>query len=336
MPDRSAAARAAWNRPRFVPASPTGHYESWFLRGNHPDRPLAFWIRYTLFSPRERPGDALGELWAIWFDGEANRIVAVKEEYPLAQCAFGADGTIARVGDARLTDDRLQGAARSPAHALAWDLRCAGGDAPLLLLRASRYERGFPKAKALVARPHAAFDGVITVDGEPHPIERWIGSQNHNWGSRHTDRYAWGQVAGFDDAPDAFLECATAQLRMGPFWTPPMTLVVLRLGDETLALNALGRALRARGSVRTLEWRFASAEGDVAIDGRISAPPDRFVGLTYGNPPGGAKICLNSKLARCEVTVRRAGRPPRTLVTAHRAAFEILDDATRAGIPVVV
>ena len=32
--------------------SSPGHYESWFLRGNHPSRPLAFWIRYTIFHPR--------------------------------------------------------------------------------------------------------------------------------------------------------------------------------------------------------------------------------------------------------------------------------------------
>lgn len=335
MSDRFAVARAVWNRPRFAPDVSNGHYESWFLRGNHPQRPLAFWIRYTIFSPRGRARDAVGELWAIWFDGESNRIVAAKEARPLAACAFGSEGLLARVGDATLADDRLCGTVGAATHALAWNLRCNGGDAPLLLLRASRYERGFPKAKALVARPHAGFDGTITVDGTAHAIDGWVGSQNHNWGSRHTDRYAWGQVAGFDDAPDAFLECATAQLRMGPLWTPAMTLVVLRIGDETFALNALGRALRARGRVRELDWRFASAAGDVAIEGRISAPPDRFVGLSYGNPPGGTKVCLNSKLARCELTLRRAGHPPRRLVTSHRAAFEILDDATRAGIPVV-
>ena len=26
------------------------------------------------------------------------------------------------------------------------------------------------------------------------------------WGSRHNGEYAWGQVSGFDDTPDAFLE----------------------------------------------------------------------------------------------------------------------------------
>ena len=60
----------------------------------------------------------------------------------------------------------------------------------------------------------ARFSGSLTVDGEKVDIAGWIGSQNHNWGSRHTDRYAWGQVAGFDEQPDAFLECSTARLRM--------------------------------------------------------------------------------------------------------------------------
>ena len=34
---------------------PQGHYESFFQRANHPTRPLAFWIRYTLFSPHAHP-----------------------------------------------------------------------------------------------------------------------------------------------------------------------------------------------------------------------------------------------------------------------------------------
>lgn len=285
-----AAARTAWNRPRFVPGKAGGHYESWFLRANHPARPLAFWIRYTIFSPREHPQDAVGELWAVWFDGETGAIAAVKEEHPLAACAFGTDAVLARVADAVLDDGRLVGAARSPAHALAWDLAYGGGDAPLLLLPADLYVRSFPKAKALVPRPRAAFRGTIRVDGAAHAIDGWVGSQNHNWGARHTDRYAWGQVAGFDDVPEAFLECATAQVRLGPLWTPPMTLVVVQLGDERLALNSLARALRARGRIDGLDWRFASTDRSVAVEGRITAPADRFVGLTYGNPPGGTKI----------------------------------------------
>jgi hypothetical protein len=319
-----------------VPGTSAGHYESYFQRANHPSRPLAFWIRYTIFSPRGRPADALGELWAIWFDGERDRIVAVKEEVPLATCTFDEGTTLARVGAATLSADRLAGSARTAAHVLTWDMQYGGGEPPLLLLPPALYDRGLPKAKALVGRPNAVYRGTMTVDGEPQAIDGWVGSQNHNWGARHTDRYAWGQVAGFDGEPESFLECATARLRLGPLWLPAMTVMVLRLNGETYALNSLAQAVRANGRVDDLEWRFASRGPDASIEGVMSAPASRFVGLRYANPPGGVKICLNSKLAACELTVRRVGRPPIVLRTAHRAAFEILDDATRAGVPVVV
>jgi hypothetical protein len=52
--------------------------------------------------------------------------------------------------------------------------------------------------------------------------------------------------------------------------------------------------------------------------------PEWFVALRYGNPPGGDKRCLNSKLAHCELTLRRAGRA--VTLRSQRAAFEILED----------
>ena len=41
-------------------------------------------------------------------------------------------------------------------------------------------------------------------------------------------------VAGFDGEPQAFLEAITAQVRIGPIWTPHLTLLVLRLGDDEI------------------------------------------------------------------------------------------------------
>lgn len=312
-----------------------GHYESYFQRANHPTRPLAFWIRYTVFSPRGRPGDAVGERWAIWFDGEARRVTAVKDVVPYAKCRFDARRLDARVDDATLDGDGLQGRASALGHTLAWSLRYTSPSSPLLLLPEGLYRGGFPKAKALVGSPLAVFQGEVTVDDTPHAIDGWVGSQNHNWGSKHTDAYAWGQVAGFDDAPESFLEVSTAQVKLGPLWTPKLTPLVLRHEGSTLALNSLRTALRAEGRYGFFGWDFASREGDVSIEGRIEAPADAFVGLPYDNPPGGRKTCLNSKLARCTLTLRRAGRAPVTLTTKHRAAFEILTDRTDHGVPVL-
>jgi len=61
----------------------------------------------------------------------------------------------------------------------------------------------------------ASYTGHLIVNEEEIDINNWIGSQNHNWGSQHTDRYAWAQVAGFDNKSDSFLEIATAQIKLG-------------------------------------------------------------------------------------------------------------------------
>lgn len=322
--------RDAWNGVRHRTGSTGGHYESWFQRGNDASGRRAFWIRYTIFSPRGRPADAVGELWAISFDRQRDHIVAVKEVKPLRDCRFATDRLAVQIGEATLDDGALRGAADSGGHRLAWDLRYHGGQEPLLLLPRALYAAPLPRAKALVARPLARFEGSITVDGEVLAIDGWVGSQNHNWGSRHTDRYAWGQVAGFDEDAQAFLECSTARLRVGPLWTPWMSPVVMRLGGETLRWNALPRAVRAEGTYRPYEWTITTASPSGELSLRLRGEPSEFVALRYGNPSGGDKICLNSKIASCELTLRRGGSTLR--LHSSRAAFEILEDQAPPGV----
>lgn len=326
------------NVPRYRPGMAGGHYESFFLRANHPERPLAFWIRHTVFSPKGRPADALGELWAIVFDGEARQCVAVKHEVPIGECRFAGDASPAvQVAGAVLDGAGAQGTATSDGHTIGWTLAMRGEPRPLLLLPPAMYEARLPRAKSLVPVPLAVFDGQLTVDGRRIDVAGWVGSQNHNWGSRHTDHYAWGQVAGFDGQPETFLEVATARLRLGPLWTPPMTLLVLRHAGREHRLNATRLALRARSRLSYFAWSFATGNDDVTIDGSIEAPRWAMVGLRYYNPPGGEKHCLNTKIARCRLVIadRRTGTTE-TLHTAHRAAFEILTDDRDHGVTIAV
>ncbi len=327
--------RDAYNGVRWLAGEPKGHYESWFCRANHPTRPLAFWIRYTIFAPKGRPKDAIGELWAVWFDGEARSITAVKEEHPIRACTFAKSELATRIGEASLDGASLRGGASCAGHRLEWSLRYSTPERPLLLRDRGLYASGFPKAKGLVGSPHAAFTGTLTVDGTEHAIDGWIGSQNHNWGEKHTDRYAWGQVAGFDGAPDAFLEVITAQVKLGPVLTPPLTILVLRLGDQELAFNTIPPAARAKGEYDYFQWRFRASEAGASIEGTIGAAANDFVGLPYYDPPGGTKTCLNSKIAHCALTVRRPGRPLLPLSTRSRAAFEILTTEDDHGVPVL-
>jgi hypothetical protein len=174
------------------------------------------------------------------------------------------------------------------------------------------------------------------VAGAHVPVEGWIGSQNHNWGSQHTHRYAFGQVAGFDDAPGSFLEIATAKARVaGPLVTPWVTTLVLRHDGVEHSLVGIRRALRAKARYGYFHWDFASGDDRVHISGRISAERDDFVGLRYANPPGGAKHCLNTKIGSAEVTVRdRATGRSEVLRATGRALFEILTDDAGHGVPI--
>ncbi len=328
------AAEANW--ARYRPGQSRGHYESFFLRGNHPERPLAFWIRYTMFSPEGNPERALGELWAVYFDGETNRHAAVKSEVPFAECSFGRREFAVRIAASRLEPGRATGRAEGGGHEIDWDLGFDGLGKPVLLLPRRLYEAKLPRAKSLVPVPVARFSGRLRVDGKTIDVEDWLGSQNHNWGSRHTDRYAWGQVVAFETHPDSFLEVATARLKFGPIWSPFLTVLVLRHCGQEFRANSLCDALRARASLRYFAWDFDCRTRSFRIAGKIHAPREAFVGLRYANPPGGFKQCLNTKLAACrvELTDLRTQPPACTILsTAHRAAFEILTDNDRHGIP---
>jgi hypothetical protein len=327
-----ASERDAFNASRFDPGDAGGFYESYFQRANHPTKPLAFWIRYTVFSPRQRPSDAVGQLWAVYFDGVTGRNVALKHSVPVRDCAFSSSGLQVTIGEATLDDRGLRGGIRSGGRTMSWDLTYAGDERPLLLMQRSSYERRFPSAKALCGTPFARFGGTLAVNEQTVSIDDWVGTQNHNWGTRHTDRYAWGQVAGFDDNPSAALECSTARLKLGPIWTPRLTLVVLRLDDRTVALNSYRQALRTHGEYGDFFWAIDGAAKDARVRIHMEAPRQSFVGLTYENPPGGVKTCLNTKLAGCHVVVEPARGKPVELSTDSRAAFEIVTDDGPHGV----
>jgi hypothetical protein len=318
-PDPLVAAEVNW--AQYEPGQSRGHYESFYLRGNHPTEPLAFWLRYTIFAPDGHPEQAEGELWAVVFGLEHTTGYA---KTPLRECRFERTAFEVHIGDAILDATAVRGQAGE----IAWDLTYSGDQPPLYLLPARFYSGGFPKAKSLVSLPLARFTGELTVAGRTIEVDGWTGSQNHNWGSRHTDRYAFGQVAGFDGEPDSFLELATARTKVGPVWIPQLTPIVLRHGGHEYALTSLGTARRTAATVSPTSWTFAAESDAASIRGEISAPDAAFVVLEYRNPPGGIKYCRNTKIAKCRLSLvdKRTGLTSE-LGSAHGALFEILGDS---------
>ena len=116
------SAGSAGQLARYQPRPIAGHYESCVVRANHPARPLAFWIRRTLFSPKQHPEKALGELWAVVFDGGTGQHVAVKTEIPFGQCTFKSAEFCGMVGEAVGWAARIIIAARSTPSGMPGDL----------------------------------------------------------------------------------------------------------------------------------------------------------------------------------------------------------------------
>ena len=241
------------NHSRYAAGQAQGHYESFYQRANHPTRPLAFWIRYTVFSPKGQPDAAIGELWAVFFDGETGQHVVAKEEHPIGAFAFDRAAFGARVADSVLAPGALRGECSGPAGSLRWDLTYDGSEPPIFLLPENMYDTPIPKAKSLVGLPLATYRGRMDVDGREVDVDGWIGSQNHNWGSQHTDHYAFAQVAGFDNAPDSFLEVVSAQVKGGARTHPSAHLP----GPAPRRARALARLPPARaareGALRLLQ-----------------------------------------------------------------------------------
>jgi hypothetical protein len=318
---------------------PAGHYESYFLRANHPSESKAFWIRYTIFSPKGAPEKALAELWGIWFDGDTGKHIALKSEQPLDRAQYSNNHFQIDFGTAKLDSRFASGSIRSDKGAMSWDLEYNSPEQPVFLFPLSSYDMPFPKAKSLVSLPMARFHGSFTVNGTKTDIQDWGGSQNHNWGEKHTDHYAWGQVAGFDNAPGSFLEVGSGKIKLfGSVMTPFLTPIVLRHEGKVYALNSWVSILRSKANLAYYEWHFSGEDDSIKIEGVFKASAKDFVGLTYYNPPGGNKCCLNSKIANCEVTLTEKSRIGLsfTLKTSHRAAFEILTDDTDHGITMQV
>src|ERR1700712_4683446 len=209
-----------------MPSGPP-YYESRVVRANHPDRPQALWVRETLLLGSA--GDSVADVWVMVFDPEGAGNRAIKVAHQLGTSDYRHDRGTARIGAAYLDDVSARGAVSVNERSAEWDLRIEpGSEAPVRLLTERGYRARFPTAKTTVRHPLATFDGHVTLDGTRVDVDGWTGSVNHNWGKRHTPAYAFGQVCGFDEAPDASLDIVTAHAALGSLTLPATTLFVLR------------------------------------------------------------------------------------------------------------
>lgn len=323
-------AEAQANFLRYREGNKKGHYESYFIRANHPKQAIAFWIRYTLFIPKHDPQNAIGELWAVYF--ENGKITPAKQEFDLSECELHTTNFNIKIAESHLRAFEAKGSIGQ----FSWDLTYENLHSPVFLLPLSMYDLPFPKAKSIVSQPFASFLGQLKVGDQEILVNNWLGSQNHNWGAEHTDKYAWGQVVGFEQDQRCLLELITASVKVAGMSTPFITLIALFYNGKTQYFHKFKNWMRNKGKYAYFTWTFEARNDELEIKGTIEAEKTDFVGLRYYNTNGTDKFCLNSKVASCVLEIRelKTGNTIE-LSTDNRCAFEILtDDETSHGIPI--
>lgn len=319
-----------------------GHVESYFLRANHPTRPLAVWLKATVLAPLAGP--AVVESWFIWFDGERGVTLAKKQTRPVREGRFEGDGETAFsvVAPGLSLDLRDHGAARGTVptdqgevkYALTWTRDDGATGAPLSILPWRVLRTGpFPRSKLLTPFPSLRVSGEVQLPWGREVLAGWPGMQGHNWGKEHTFEYAWGQCLFPED--DAMVEGFSARVRVAGRTSPRLSALVVRKGGRTFRFDTLFDAWRQRAEVATDRWAVSlrGDGGDVTLEMNAAGRP--MVCLGYDNPDGARSYCFNSKLAEVTLTVRPSDAASFTCRSAHGGALELLRREADPRFPVV-
>ena len=322
-----------------------GHVESYFLRLNHPTRPLALWLKATILAPLD--GEAVAESWLAWFDGEQGSTFAHRETMPRGQATFeprpggidvhtnSLDLSLGPEGSAR---GELRAPTGTASFALDWTRLPGPPGEPLSLTQSRLLREGpIPRFKLLTPFPWLNVSGTLTLRGQRLEIDRWQGMQGHNWGPEHHSEYAWGQCL-FPETksePPTMVEGYTLRLKLAGRKTPRISGLVVQRGDQCLRFGRVLDLWRQEATVTRDRWtvRVRGPDGEARL--RMDAAGRPMVCLGYPNPDGHLSYCFNSKLADVLLEVRPARGPAFTCRSPHGGALEFLRSEPDPALPVV-
>ncbi|MEB2313428.1 MAG: hypothetical protein OZ921_17335 [Sorangiineae bacterium] len=303
-----------YNAVRYDRYRKGGHVESYFFKLNDPAGRRALWLKATILARLE--GRPVAEAWAIAFDREREH-VAVKEVTRHEFAEFSRRGLEVRVAGVHFSEGRLDGRIESPEHTIEFGLDFDTASPPLAPLPSRRlYEDWAPNTKLVSPHPNSRFSGSYSVDGgAPVAVEGWRGMQGHNWGSRHTERYAWTHVNQWDGDEEVVLEAFTGRVKVGPLLAPPLTVVCVWHRGTRYEFNRPRELVRSRGRIGARSYRFEVESALARASGELHADTRDFVGLYYENPNREMTYCLNSKIASGTLRLEPRGRPALELTT---------------------
>jgi len=290
-------------------------YESWFVSARDPVTRRALWIRHTRHRPRQGPESVA--LWCTVVDRDHGQPPAVVKQ------VFSAFPRDAAAGP-----DQFRGQATMGRGSARWDVAITGGQPPLRPLRPpALYRSPLPRTKLEATVPDGQVTGMVEIEGRRVAVSGWRGTVGHNWGSEHADSWVWLHAAGFDAAPEAWLELVLARIRVGPARSPWTAMGALSLGGSRILLGGLGRRPRVDARPDRVTADIRSPEARLRLS--VTTDDDDSVAVSYADPRGGLRSVRHAALARVELTVHRPGAPELSL-SSSRGAYEY---GTVQGMP---
>lgn len=276
-----------------------GFLEVWYATLNHAESGSGIWLRYTITAPDAGPAHCA--LWAVRFDPDGKRTVAIKNRMHIDQLAPAHgrdDGAIVRMGDSWLSESHLEGRVSDDDRTISWSLDIEPADRcfqhfPARLRR--RAERKF----STLCSPNLSvpFTGEVQVDDETLTFTGEYGCQSHRWGKRNALSWAWAHCSNFEQGERAVFEAAAGRTTLGPVPAPTLTFVYLHFRGEDIAFNDLKWALRAKGTYEMPTWAFSARNERWKLVGAARASIDRFVQVHYEDPDAKSHFCANTEVA---------------------------------------
>lgn len=317
-------------------ADKQGLYESNYIKANSPDGKRALWLKHNILAPTQPNKPSLVELWCVYFSrGEAPRVV--KQDIPAQSVRLATESLKMEGQDILLTPTRTATTIRDGKHTVSWDISIRPDDAvstqPLIHFPYARmYTLPFPKKKLVTPQPKTRWDGVFRWDGEEIPIADWIGFRNHNWGTEHAWRYAYGNCNDFPEMSGLVVDAFSAKIRLGPFKSPFLSAGIVRQGREDLAFNAIRSIVGAKAHVEFPRWELRIERDEMTMEWLQEGRPAEFAGLPYLHPNGAKSYCYNTKWAKTTLRLRR-GKTGWQEYRSEQGELEFLYNKPIHGIP---
>jgi hypothetical protein len=318
-----------------------GHYEVYYLSATDPRSGTGLWIRYTMRSPSQGPGECA--LWFMAMDRDGTRF-ARRANHPIDALTAQPDPFRLTLAGADLSDRGMAGAFEDVAWELSWEPSLPAAEHVDRLLRRA----GIAKTVLVLAHPDLAISGTVRFADRDLVLESARGGQAHLWGSKHASRWTWAHANDLrgvegEPRPGSYLDGVSVYVPRFGRELGPSTPVVGRFGDDDFRATSPPSVVRNSSRFGLTSWRFEARDGKRRVLGEVDAPRGSLVGVTYHDPDGDLAYCYNSEVASMRVNVwdrtsrGRAGWVLRdTLVADGSAHFEYAQRAPVDGVELLL